>query len=84
MLRQRPATAKGTTFITLEGERGNVQIIVWPTRGERQRKELIGSRMLIVEGRWDYAEGVGSIIAERLRDMSAWLGKLDTRSRDFH
>lgn len=63
---------------------GNVQVVVWPTSGERQRKELVGSRMLIVEGRWDYAEGVGNIIAERLRDMSEWLGQLDTRSRDFH
>jgi error-prone DNA polymerase len=84
VLRQRPATANGTTFVTLEDERGNVQVLVWPTLGERQRKELIGSRMLIVEGRWDYAEGVGNLIAERLRDMSEWLGELDTRSRDFH
>ena len=84
VLRQRPATAKGTTFITLEDEKGNVQIIVWPTLGERQRKELIGSRLMVVDGKWDYADGVGNIIADRLRDMSEWLGQLDTRSRDFH
>jgi error-prone DNA polymerase len=84
VLRQRPATAKGTTFVTLEDEKGNVQIIVWPTLGERQRKELVGSRFMVVDGRWDCVDGVGNLIADRLRDMSQWLGELDTRSRDFH
>ncbi len=84
VLRQRPATAKGTTFVTLEDEKGNVQIIVWPTLGERQRKELVGSRLMVVDGRWDCVDGVGNLIADRLRDMSQWLGELDTRSRDFH
>ena len=84
VLRQRPATAKGTTFVTLEDEKGNVQIIVWPTLGERQRKELIGSRLMVVDGRWDCVDGVGNLIADRLRDMSQWLEGLDTRSRDFH
>lgn len=84
VLRQRPATAKGTTFVTLEDEKGNVQIIVWPTLGERQRKELVGSRLMVVDGRWDCVDGVGNLIADRLRDMSQWLGQLDTRSRDFH
>jgi error-prone DNA polymerase len=84
VLRQRPATAKGTTFVTLEDEKGNVQIIVWPTLGERQRKELVGSRLMVVDGRWDCVDGVGNLIADRLRDMSQWLGVLDTRSRDFH
>lgn len=84
VLRQRPATAKGTTFVTLEDEKGNVQIIVWPTLGERQRKELVGSRLMVVDGKWDCVDGVGNLIADRLRDMSYWLGELDTRSRDFH
>ncbi|MBN8499545.1 MAG: hypothetical protein J0M19_00110 [Sphingomonadales bacterium] len=52
--------------------------------GERQRKELVGSRLLVVDGRWDCVDGVGNLIADRLRDMSEWLGELDTRSRDFH
>jgi error-prone DNA polymerase len=83
-LRQRPATASGTTFLTLEDEAGNVQVIVWPDLGERQRKELLGSRLLIVDGKWEWNDGVGNLIANRLHDMSDLLGGLDTRSRDFH
>ena len=83
-LRQRPETAHGTTFLTLEDERGNIQVIVWPDLGIRQRKELLQSRLLLVEGRWQKAEGVGNLIATRLHDLSELLGSLDVRSRDFH
>ncbi len=83
-LRQRPETAHGTTFVTLEDESGNVQIIVWPDLGERQRKELLGSRLLVVDGQWESVDGVGNLIATRLHDASALLGSLDARSRDFH
>jgi error-prone DNA polymerase len=83
-LRQRPETAHGTTFLTLEDETGVVQVIVWPDLCVRQRKELLGSRLLIVDGRWDKADGVGNLIATRLHDLSGMLGGLDTRSRDFH
>jgi len=83
-LRQRPATASGTTFLTLEDEAGNVQVIVWPDLGEEQRKELLGSRLLAVDGKWEWNDGVGNLIANRLHDFSNILGGLDTRSRDFH
>jgi error-prone DNA polymerase len=83
-LRQRPATAHGTTFLTLEDEAGVVQVIVWPDLGARQRKELLGSRLLAVDGKWEMADGVGNLIAIRLHDLSELLGGLDARSRDFH
>lgn len=83
-LRQRPATASGTTFLTLEDEDGVVQVIVWPDLGQRQRKELLGSRLLAVDGKWEMADGVGNLIATRLHDLSELLGELDARSRDFH
>jgi error-prone DNA polymerase len=83
-LRQRPATAHGTTFLTLEDETGVVQVIVWPDLGNRQRKELLGSRLLAVDGKWEMADGVGNLIATRLHDLSELLGGLDARSRDFH
>lgn len=83
-LRQRPATANGTTFLTLEDEGGVVQVIVWPDLGLRQRKELLGSRLLAVDGKWEMADGVGNLIATRLHDLSELLGGLDARSRDFH
>jgi error-prone DNA polymerase len=83
-LRQRPATANGTTFLTLEDEGGVVQVIVWPDLGLRQRKELLGSRLLAVDGKWEMADGVGNLIATRLHDLTELLGGLDARSRDFH
>jgi error-prone DNA polymerase len=83
-LRQRPETAHGTTFLTLEDETGVVQMVVWPDLCVRQRKELLGSRLLIVDGRWDKADGVSNLIATRLHDLPGMLGGLDTRSRDFH
>ena len=83
-LRQRPATAHGTTFVSLEDEAGCVQVIVWESLGTAQRKELVGARLLVVEGRWEMADGVGNLIAERLQDRSAWLGELETHSRNFH
>ena len=83
-LRQRPATASGTTFITLEDESGVIQVIVWPDLGNRQRKELLGSRLLAVDGKWEMVDGVGNLIASRLHDLSELLGGLDARSRDFH
>ena len=82
-LRQRPETAHGTTFLTLEDECGNIQVIVWPDLGMRQRKELLRSRLLLVEGKWQKAEGVGNLIATMLHDLSALLVTLDVRSRDF-
>jgi error-prone DNA polymerase len=83
-LRQRPVTAHGTTFMTLEDEIGVAQVIVWPDLGIRQRKELLGSRLLAVEGQWEKAEGVGNLIATRLHDLTSLLGGLDARSQDFH
>jgi error-prone DNA polymerase len=83
-LRQRPETAHGTTFLTLEDENGNIQIIVWRDLGERQRRELLGSRLLVVDGTWETVDGVGNLIATRLQDVSTLLGSLDARSRDFH
>lgn len=83
-LRQRPSTAHGTTFLTLEDEDGVIQVIVWPDLGNRQRKELLGSRLLAVDGQWETVDGVGNLIARRLHDMSELIGSLNARSRDFH
>jgi len=82
-LRQRPATAKGTTFVTLEDEDGMVNVVVWPDLAERQRRVLLTATMLGVEGRWESVEGVQHLIAARLHDYSSLLGALDNRSRDF-
>ncbi len=82
--RQRPGTANGVTFVTLEDEFGMINVIVWQDLGERQRKELVGSRLLRVDGRFESEKGVRHVIAGRLQDLTALLSGLDVRSRDFH
>jgi len=82
--RQRPGTASGVIFVTLEDEHGVVNVVVWPHLAARQRKALLGARLLSVRGRWEHVDGVQHLIAAQLRDMSDWLGDLVTPSRDFH
>ncbi|MDN3518821.1 error-prone DNA polymerase [Aquisalimonas lutea] len=82
--RQRPGSAGGVTFITLEDETGVVNVVVWRRLGERQRRALLEARLLGVVGRWEQRDGVCHLIAGRLEDHSALLGRLPTRSRDFH
>ncbi len=86
-VRQRPQTAKGVTFLTLEDESGTVNVIVWAALRERQRQELIHARLLAVYGVWqrDVESGgqVCHLIAHRLRDFTPLLGRLATESRDF-
>jgi error-prone DNA polymerase len=81
--RQRPASAKDVTFVTLEDETGYVNLLVWPDLAERQRTVLLGARLLSVVGEVQRHSGVTHLIARRLGDDSALLGGLLTRSRDF-
>jgi error-prone DNA polymerase len=64
-VRQRPGTAKGTMFVTLEDETGPVNVIVWPALIERWRDALLRSRLLAVQGMWQCSEqpggGAGSV-----------------------
>ncbi|HRN62115.1 MAG TPA: error-prone DNA polymerase [Luteimonas sp.] len=82
--RQRPGTAKGTVFVTLEDEHGMVNVVVWPQVALRRRKALLGARLLAVRGRWEQVDGVQHLIARDLQDFSHLLGGLHTSSRDFH
>jgi len=84
LMRQRPATAGGVTFVTLEDESGQVNVIVWESVGQAQRRALLESRLLEVHGELQRQEGVTHLIARRLIDRTALLGQLLTRSRDFH
>jgi error-prone DNA polymerase len=85
--RQRPETAKGVVFVTLEDETGTVNIIVWPDVAEAQRKPLLGSTLLTVYGVWqregEGARAVMHLIARKLVDHSPLLNGLATRSRNF-
>jgi error-prone DNA polymerase len=81
--RQRPDTAKGTIFVTLEDETGAVNVIVWPRVAEAQRKPLLAARLLTVYGIWQCEGEVMHLVAARLIDHSALLGGLASASRDF-
>jgi error-prone DNA polymerase len=81
--RQRPGTASGVTFVTLEDETGMVNVIVWNDLAERQRKELLRSSLMTVYGTLEREGEVMHLIAARLRDQTPLLGRLVTRSRDF-
>jgi error-prone DNA polymerase len=82
--RQRPGSAEGVTFVTLEDESGSVNLIVWRDVAERQRQALIGSRLLGVAGKLQLEGEVMHVIAHRLVDLSRWLGRLRSSARDFH
>lgn len=81
--RQRPGSASGVTFVTLEDETGNVNVIVWRDLAERQRKELVASRLLAVYGIVQREGMVVHLLAKRLVDKSERLGSLFIESRDF-
>jgi len=82
--RQRPDTSSGVVFVTLEDESGTTNVIVWRDLSDRQRRELLGSRLLAVYGKVEREGEVVHLIAGRLVDLTPLLGQLQTRSRDFH
>ncbi|HTM70161.1 MAG TPA: OB-fold nucleic acid binding domain-containing protein, partial [Luteimonas sp.] len=83
ILRQRPQTASGVTFMTIEDETGMVNVVVWRDIAERQRRVFLESRLLGIEGRMEMADGSRHLIATRLEDLSPLLRGLATESRDF-
>ena len=94
-VRQRPGTAKGTMFVSLEDETGTVNVVIWPSMLEQWREPLLRSRLMAVEGTWQSSRPNPSapehatrhLIAERVKDLTPLLGRLApvlNGSRDFH
>ncbi len=85
--RQRPDTAGGTLFVTLEDETGTVNVIVWADVFERHRREVLGAQLMTVYGTWQCDTETGGqvrhLLAHTVVDHSAWLGQLEVGSRDF-
>ncbi|MDD1493931.1 error-prone DNA polymerase [Burkholderia stagnalis] len=82
-VRQRPGTAHGVLFMTLEDETGQINIIVWPDLLERFRKEALGAALLAVYGVWQVEGKVRHLIAHKLVDRTELLGALPTAAREF-
>jgi len=76
ILRQRPGTAKGVIFVTLEDETGVVNVVVWRKIYERFRRAVISGRLLRVTGRMQRAHSVTHVIAEEIEDISSMLDVL--------
>lgn len=76
LVRQRPGSAKGVIFMTLEDETGVANIIVWKKCFELHRAVVLGARFVRVEGRLQSQSGVIHVAAERIIDLSSWLGLL--------
>lgn len=82
-VRQRPGTAKGVLFITIEDETGPVNVIVWPALVDQFRHEVLNAKLLGVYGIWQTDGKVHHLVAKRLVDMSHLLGDFVAVSRDF-
>ena len=80
--RQRPGTASGVIFITLEDETGIANVIVWPKVYERFRRAVIAGRLLRVTGQLQREGSVQHLIAWRIEDLSSWLDRLGMPETD--
>ncbi|NEW90323.1 error-prone DNA polymerase, partial [Rhodopseudomonas sp. WA056] len=77
LVRQRPGSANGVIFMTIEDETGIANIVVWPAVMEKFRKEVMGARLILVEGKIQASpEGVVHLVADRLIDRSHEMARL--------
>ena len=83
VIRQRPVTAKGFLFLTLEDETGFSNIVVKPKMTARYRKEVVHSRALMVEGKLEKKDGVVNVIGHQFIPFTINNRDLGPRSRDF-
>lgn len=80
LIRQRPGSAKGVIFITMEDETGVANLIIWPPILERFRRTALGATLLYCRGRLQREEGVIHVVAEDLRDLTPRLRSLRDRT----
>src|SRR5882762_8520279 len=83
LVRQKPGSAKGVMFITLEDESDMANLIVWPSLFEKQRRIVIGAQMLACRGRVQKATGIIHVIAKHLVDHSEMLRRVGGMDQEF-
>ena len=83
LVRQRPGSAKGVMFLTLEDETGIVNAVVWPSLFERQRRILMGASMMAINGKIQREGEVVHLVAQRLFDLSSDLTNIGARDGEF-
>jgi error-prone DNA polymerase len=84
LIRQRPGSAKGVCFITLEDESGVVNLVIWPDLMEKQRKVIMAARLMEVKGRVEYDDEVIHVIATHLTDATEALHGLSDDLLPYH
>lgn len=82
--RQRPGTASGVLFMTLEDETGNTNVVLWKSIQERFRQQILNCQILYIKGRIEHKHGVSHVIAGYVEDQDHALPKLKAKSRNFH
>jgi error-prone DNA polymerase len=83
LVRQRPGSAKGVVFMTIEDETGIANTVVWPNTLERFRKVVMTARLILVRGRIQRHEDIIHVVSARLEDLSGWLADLSEGTGDF-
>jgi len=81
--RQRPGSAKGVVFMTIEDESAVANVIVWPKVFERVRPVVLGARYVTVAGRVQAESGVIHVVADELEDLTMWLARLADQGADI-
>ncbi|MEE4382466.1 MAG: OB-fold nucleic acid binding domain-containing protein [Pseudomonadales bacterium] len=81
--RQRPSSASGVLFMTLEDETGNANVVIWTSILTRFRAAILGSQLVLVKGVVEREGSVIHVVAGQVADFSHYLGKLRAPSRDF-
>jgi len=84
LVRQRPGTASGITFVTLEDETGVANLVIRPDVWERYRKAARGAKAMIAHGRLERQGVVIHVLVNRLEDLAELSPRMDSQSRDFH
>jgi error-prone DNA polymerase len=82
--RQRPGTASGVLFLTLEDETGNINVVIWNGIQERFKQQILRGRILHIKGKLEHQHGVSNVIAGFVEDLSHALPNLGSKSRNFH
>lgn len=82
--RQRPGSASGVTFVTLEDETGNVNVVIWLNTARQQRQPLLKAKLLHVKGILEREGDIAHVMAGKLLDLSHLIRTLNVQSRDFH
>ena len=82
--RQRPGTASGVIFMTLEDETGNINVVLWKGIQERFRQQILTGRILYIKGTLEHQHGVANVVAGYIEQLDHTLPELKTASRNFH